>query len=121
VVGTDGQIWNKHLTAALSDADGWEASGVVSATAASVSATNSVAASIRAVAWGLPDGTIHQVQALSGKDIAVGGRTTSAAAMVEWTYGSVWTFARGAAGALWLNIADNSGTPYWLSLGGQLT
>ena len=122
VVGTDGQYWARTLTTNTApSAGGWSATGWPSSMAAGVSATASWATQSHAVSLTAPDGAVRQYRQDSGQDVRLGGRTTSVVSMVTWTDGSIWTFARGADGALWLNIANAAATRVdWYRIGGQL-
>lgn len=122
VVGTDGQYWSRTLTVNVSPSPGgWTATGWRSSMAPGVSATAWWATRPHAVSITAADGALRQYRQDSGQDVFLGGRTTSAVSMVAWGDGSIWTFARGTDGRLWLNVASATGSRVdWYSIGGQL-
>jgi hypothetical protein len=121
VVGTDGVMWTRDLSAATGEpTTPWASTGRATGFAPAVSATNWAHLGVRAVAGSNGPG-IRQVWG-DGRIVDIGGGVSSTVAMVEWGTSSTWTFARGTDGALWINmLSDPSQPSTWYLIGGAIT
>jgi GH25 family lysozyme M1 (1,4-beta-N-acetylmuramidase) len=118
VVHTDGAVWTGQFSAATgAPLTGWQPTANVSTVAAGASATASWSTGVRAVAYGSSAGV--QQRRADGRAVNLGGVVTSGLALAESGTTSVWTLARGADNALWVNVSSGS-TSTWSRVGGAL-
>jgi SpoIID/LytB domain protein len=120
VVGADGAVWSRGLTATGGPGAGWALLPVGTAFAPAVSATAWWHRDIRAVATSNGTGGIRETWG-TGPVVDIGGLITSAAALTEFGTTEVWAFARGGDNRLWWNVVTGSGaTSSWRPVGGVL-
>ena len=118
VVGTDGVVWQREVAADGGPMAGWASAGQHTTFAPAASATAGWARDVRAVAYSEGVG-VRQIWG-DGTVLDIGGVVTSAPALAEAGSTSTWTLARGADGALWVNVAASGGPPSWQRVGGAL-
>jgi peptidoglycan/xylan/chitin deacetylase (PgdA/CDA1 family) len=118
VVGTDGVVWQREVAADGGPMAGWASTGQHTTFAPAASATAGWARGVRAVAYSEGVG-VRQIWG-DGTVLDLGGVVTSAPALAEAGSTSTWTLARGADGALWVNVAASGGPPSWQRVGGAL-
>jgi peptidoglycan/xylan/chitin deacetylase (PgdA/CDA1 family) len=116
VVGTDGVVWQRRISAGGAPLGAWSSLGVRSHFAPAASATAGWARAVRAIAVSNGSG-VRQIWG-NGSVLDIGGRVTSAVALVERGT-STSTFARGTDNALWVNVATAGGSS-WRRIGGTL-
>jgi hypothetical protein len=120
VVGTDGGVWSRGVSATGGAGAGWTPVLGNSEVAPAASGTAWWARSIRAAATGNGTGGIRETWG-TGPVVDIGGRITSGIALAEFGTTEVWAFARGGDNRLWWNVVTGSGaSSSWRPVGGIL-